>query len=377
MPAERWADWRWQLRHAVTGLAGLRAVLDLTDDEVAGVRACRGSFSLSIPPYYASLMDGRDPWCPIRRMVVPVAAEADVRPGELEDPLAEERHMPVPGLVRRYPDRALLLVHNACAAVCRFCTRKRWTGRAAEALTEGQLEAAVAWLSAHPEVRDVLVSGGDPLLLSNRRLARVLAAVRSVRSVAVVRVGTRVPAVLPQRVTPALVATLAAAGSPWVVTHFNHPKELTQEARAALGRLADAGLPLANQTVLLRRINSSARVLQELFRELVSLRVHPYYLHQCDVAEGLETFRTPLALGLELLAALRGRTAGLARPTFVVDCPGGGGKVPLSPPYVEAQEADRVVLRNWEGERYVYPEPGPGADDCPYEAVWYGEVSRR
>ena len=381
VPPERWDDWRWQVAHSITDLDGLRRVLRPTGDEVAGVEACRGGLGMVVPPYYAALMDADDPWCPVRRMVVPRAAEAEVRAGERADPLGEELHTPVPGLVHRYPDRALLLVHNRCAAICRFCTRKRWTGRQAEALSDRQLEDVVDWLAAHPGVRDVLVSGGDPLLLPSRRIAHVLARLRSVPSVEVVRVGTRVPVVLPQRVTAELVDTQEAAGTPWVVTHFNHPKELTQRARAALGRLADAGLPLANQTVLLRRVNSSARVLQELFRTLVALRVHPYYLHQCDVAEGLDAFRTPLSVGLEILAELRGRTSGLALPTFVVDCPGGGGKVPLSPPYLVGHEAGDAVLHNWEGERYTYPEPEPGPSDCPYEAVWYGgeagAVSRR
>jgi len=361
----------------VRDLQGLRRVLAPTDDEVAGVARLADGFGMAITPYYASLMDPAEPWCPIRRMAVPTIEEATVRPGELADPLAEERHTVVPGLVRRYPDRALLLVHPRCATHCRFCTRKRWAGRRGGALSDGDLERVVGWLCAHPEVQEVLVSGGDPLLLSDDRLARVLTALRSVESVRRVRVGTRVPATLPQRVTDELVAVLAAHRPVWVVTHFNHAKELTAEARAACTRLVDAGLPLANQTVLLRRINSSAPLLRELFTELVALGIHPYYLHQCDVAEGLEGFRTPIEEGVRILGELRGRTSGLALPTFVVDCPDGGGKVPLGPQYLEAVAADHVELRTWSGGRSDYPEPTARACDCPYEAVWYGEAGGR
>lgn len=369
VPEVDWSDWRWQLRHSVRDVEALREVVRLTPDEIAGVEWAAGGFSMSITPYYAALMDPEDSWCPIRRMAVPTASEAIAGPGERRDPLAEERHEVVPGLVRRYPDRALLLVHPRCATNCRFCTRRRWAGRDGAPLTEAALDRVVAWLRAHPEVRDVLVSGGDPLLLSDDRLGRLLSALRGIDSVKLVRVGTRVPAVLPQRVTKRLAATLAAHGPVWVVTHFDHPKELTSEARAACARLADAGLPLANQTVLLRRLNSSAEILRELWTELVSLRVHPYYLHQCDLAEGLEGFRTPVAEGVHILEALRGRTSGLAIPTFVLDLPEGGGKVPLLPRYLEEESADHVTLRTLDGGRATWPEPADPECGCPYQAV--------
>ena len=336
------------------------------------MEATRGTFRMSIPPYYAALMDPADPWCPIRRMAVPHVQEALVRKGELRDPLGEDRHMPVPGLVHRYPDRALLLVNNVCVMYCRFCTRKRLTGLENEALSMAELDACVGYLRAHPEVRDVLVSGGDPFLMSDHKLREVLGALHSVPSVEMVRIGTRIPVVMPQRITADLVAAIQAhhPRATWVVTHFNHPKELTPEAVAACGRLVDGGIPVENQTVLLRRVNSSLAIIRELCHRLMAARVRPYYLHQCDLAEGLEAFRTPVAKGIEIIEGLRGHTTGLAVPTFVIDCPDGGGKVPLSPQYVVSWAEDHVVLRNFEGRSYRYPEPPADARDCscPYDS---------
>ena len=373
---EQWDDWRWQARHALTEPVLLGQVLDLTDEELRGLAATRSTFRMAIPPYYAALMDPLDPRCPVRRMAVPRVSEAIVRTGERRDPLGEDDHTPVPGLVHRYPDRALLLVNNVCVMYCRFCTRKRLTGRPNETLSSAQLGRALDYLRAHPEVRDVLVSGGDPLLLSDRRLSEVLAGLAAIDSVEMVRLGTRIPVVMPQRVTAGLVRAISAHHPVFVVTHFNHAKELTPAARGACTRLVDAGIPVENQAVLLRGVNSSVRIIRELMHELLRCRVRPYYLHQCDVAEGLEPFRTPIAKGIEIIEGLRGHTSGLAVPTLVVDCPGGGGKVPLSPQYLVSWAEDHVVLRNYEGRLYNYPEPEDRDCTCPYEAAWFGDRGR-
>jgi lysine 2,3-aminomutase len=383
---EEWDDWRWQLRHAISTVDELESVIALTDDERRGYSATRESFRMSIPPYYAALMDERDPSCPIRMMAVPRAAEALVGADERRDPLGEDTRMPVPHLVHRYEDRALLLVNNMCAMYCRFCTRKRLTGEENEAISRADLERIVAYLRVHGEVRDVLVSGGDPWTMGDRRLAELLSALRSVPTVEIVRFGTRMPVVLPQRVTAALVEVLRAHAPIWVMTHFNHPKELTTEALSAIARLVDAGIPVANQAVLLRGVNSSARIVQDLFLRLSRARVHAYYLHQCDLAEGVESFRTPLALGVEIIRALRGRTSGYAVPHFALDLPGGGGKITLTPDWRDdadvpndAPASPRVLrFRNHAGVVYEYPDVPADLDcACAYESKWYAPQTHR
>jgi lysine 2,3-aminomutase len=313
-------------------------------------------------------------------MAVPRLAEATVLPAELRDPLGEDALMPVPHLVHRYPDRALLLANNMCTMYCRFCTRKRLTGEENESISRAELEQVLRYLRDHPEIRDVLVSGGDPWTMGDRRLGEMLAALRAIPSIEIVRFGTRMPVVLPQRVTPELVAVLRAHAPIWVMTHFNHPKELTPEAGEAIARLVDAGVPVANQAVLLRGVNSSARIIKDLFQRLARWRVHSYYLHQCDLAEGVGGFRTPLALGLEIVRALRGHTSGYIVPHFAIDLPGGGGKITLSPDYhsdddgaaARAFEPGRVhVFRNFAGREYRYPDVGEVDCSCPYEIKWY------
>ena len=368
----QWNDWRWQVKHSIRTPDALKKVLRLTAAEEEGFLATREVFQMAITPYYASLMDPADPTCPIRRQAVPNIAETRVTDAELRDPLTEDAHVVAPGLVHRYPDRALLLVNNMCAMYCRFCTRKRYTGAVNETLPKAEFQQVLEYLHAHPEVRDVLVSGGDPFMMADARLDELLAGLRSVPSVEVIRIGTRVPVVLPMRVTAELTQILRKYAPVWVNTHFNHPKELTPEARAACGRLIDVGIPMGNQTVLLKGVNSSVRTLKVLFQQLVAARVWPYYLYQCDLVEGTDHFRTPVSKGIEVMEQLRGHTSGFAIPTFVIDTPGGGGKIPLSPQYQISADAEGTTLRNFEFRTFHYPEPVERDCACPYEAKFFG-----
>jgi lysine 2,3-aminomutase len=369
----QWNDWRWQVKHSIRTPDALKKVLRLTAAEEEGFLATREVFQMAITPYYASLMDPSDPACPVRRQAVPNIAETHVTDAEMRDPLTEDEHVVAPGLVHRYPDRALLLVNNMCAMYCRFCTRKRYTGAVNETLPKAEFQQVLDYLHAHPEVRDVLVSGGDPLMMADARLDELLAGLRSVPSVEVIRIGTRVPVVLPMRVTTELAQILRKYAPVWVNTHFNHPKELTPEARAACGRLLDVGVPMGNQTVLLKGVNSSVRTLKVLFQQLVAARVWPYYLYQCDLVEGTDHFRTPVSKGIEVMEQLRGHTSGFAIPTFVIDTPGGGGKIPLSPQYQISADAEGTTLRNFEFRTFHYPEPVERDCACPYEAKFFGE----
>ena len=369
----QWSDWRWQVKHSIRTPDALKKVLRLTAAEEEGFLATREVFQMATTPYYAALMDPADPTCPIRRQAVPNIAETHVTDAEMRDPLTEDAHVVAPGLVHRYPDRALLLVNNMCAMYCRFCTRKRYTGAVNETLPKAEFQQVLEYLHAHPEVRDVLVSGGDPFMMADARLDELLAGLRSVPSLEVIRIGTRVPVVLPMRVTTELAQILRKHAPVWVNTHFNHPKELTPEARAACGRLIDVGIPMGNQTVLLKGVNSSVRTLKVLFQQLVAARVWPYYLYQCDLVEGTDHFRTPVAKGLEVMEQLRGHTSGFAIPTFVVDTPGGGGKIPLSPQYQISASTEETTLRNFEFRTFHYPEPVDRECACPYEAKFFGE----
>jgi lysine 2,3-aminomutase len=366
----QWADWRWQLQHAVRDGAGLARLLPLTPSEREGVDLTAAVFRLGISPYYLSLIDPAHPLCPVRMQAIPIREEARVRPGELEDPLGEDPHRPVEAIVHKYPDRVLLLATDACSVYCRHCTRRRITRGGEADLSRPQLERALDYIRAHPEVRDVLVTGGDPLLLADERLEALLTPLRAIPHVELIRIGTRMPVTLPMRVTEPLARLLRRFAPLFVVTHFNHPKELTPEARAACERLVDAGVPVENQTVLMRRLNSDARIIRELNHACLTMRVRPYYLHQMDVAEGCEHLRTPLSAGVEILEQLRGWTSGLAVPHLAVDLPGGGGKVTLQPQYVMSRDAGSTVLRSYRGEPYAYPEPTETDCHCPYDEVW-------
>jgi lysine 2,3-aminomutase len=351
-------DWHWQIRNAVTSAAGLAEALCLTEREQDGaLRAEHAGLPLSITPYYLSLCDKNDPSCPIRLQCVPDAREAIVAKGDLEDPLGEVAHEVAPHLVQRYPDRALLLATDRCSVYCRFCTRSRMVGDGGGARSLEALGPALDYLRAHPEVRDVIVSGGDPLTLSTERLVRLLEAVRAVPSVETIRLATRVPVTLPMRITAELVRALRPLHPIWVMTHFNHPKELTPAAVRACVRLADAGFPVMNQSVLLAGVNDDVKTLETLFRGLVRCRVRPYYLLQADPVRGTSHLRTPIQRGLDLMEKLQGRLTGIALPKLICDTPGGRGKVPLSPDYVVEKTPGRTLLRTFRGEEVEYLEP--------------------
>jgi lysine 2,3-aminomutase len=369
-----WRDWRWQLKHALGSAVALSAHVPLTEAERRGLARAEERARVAVTPYYASLVDPAHPSCPVRIQAIPTAAEFESTPGDLRDPLGEDVRRPARALVHRYPDRALLLATDRCAVYCRHCTRRRVTFSGDGALSRADLDAAVEVLRARPSIRDVVVSGGDPLVLDDGRLDALLSAVRSVPHVKIVRLATRAPAVLPMRIDASLAALLRRHAPLFVVTHFNHPKECTDEARAARETLVDAGVPVENQTVLLRGVNSSARVLKDLFERLLEWRVRPYYLHQGDLAEGTGHLRTPLAAGVAILEALRGNTSGLAIPHLAIDLPGGGGKVTLQPDYVVGREGAVHVLRNGAGERFRYPDPPSGDLGCAYDAIWYGDA---
>ena len=369
-----WRDWRWQQRHAVRSLAQLEALIPLTDDERRGCQETAGIFRLGISPYYLSLIDRDHPFCPVRMQAIPTRAEAAKHPGELRDPLGEDHHRPVRAIVHKYPDRVLLLALDHCSVYCRHCTRRRITSGDEGGISREELAEAIGYLKAHPEVRDVLISGGDPLLLATARLAELLTELRRIPHVEIIRIGTRIPVCLPMRVDEELARVLRKAAPLYVVTHFNHAKEITPEARAACELLVDHGVPVENQAVLMRRLNSSAVAIKDLMQQCLTMRVRPYYLHQMDVAEGLEHLRTPIAKGVEILQALRGWTSGLAVPHLAVDLPDGGGKVTLQPDYVVERRASETILRNYRGERYAYPEPRETDCTVPYDAVHYRKI---
>jgi lysine 2,3-aminomutase len=371
-----WRDWRWQQRHALRA-ADLERLFALTGDERRGLAATARVFRVGVTPYYASLIDPDHSSCPVRMQAIPTAAEAEPAPGDLRDPLGEDRHRPVRAVVHKYRDRALLLVTDTCAVYCRHCTRRRITGGEEGAFDRAAVEEGIAYVAAHPEVRDVIVSGGDPLVLADDKLFRILAALRAIPHVQVLRLATRAPVTCPMRVTDDLARGLHAVKPLFVVTHFNHPKECTRDAQDACERLVDHGVPVENQTVLLRGVNSSARALLALNETLLTWRVRPYYLHQGDVAEGTAHLRTPLEAGVAILREMRGRTSGLAIPHLAVDLPGGGGKVTIGPDWrePEAQPAGAAGtwFRNYAGERYFYPA-APQADcRCAYDEIWFQE----
>jgi len=352
-----WDDFKWQLRNRVDSLADLESRLKLTDVERAGVLLAGTKLAMAITPHFFNLIDPDDPDCPIRRQVIPRLDEGWTAPEEMADPCGEDSHMPVPGLVHRYPDRVLFLVTDRCASYCRYCTRSRVVSGVGEQHLETQMEAAFRYLERTPQVRDVLLSGGDPLLFSDDKLDRILTRLRSIPHIQFVRIGSRIPIFLPQRITPELCAMLKKHHPLFISVHTNHPRELTTEVRDALGRLADAGIPLGNQSVLLRGVNDSVEVQKALVHKLLMCRVRPYYLYQCDLITGSSHLRTSVSEGLEIIEGLRGHTTGYAVPQFVIDGPGGGGKIPLNPQYVVHRDDNRILLRNYEGETFEYPEP--------------------
>jgi lysine 2,3-aminomutase len=356
-----WQDWHWQLRNAVGSVADLARAMPLTEDELKGARLAETQgLPIRITPYYLSLVDRADPACPIRRQCVPDARESLEVPGDLVDPLGEVAHEVAPHLVQRYPDRVLLLATDRCAVYCRFCTRSRIVGGGEGAVSLESLAPALGWLRSHPEVTDVIVSGGDPLAMATERLERIVSAVRAIESVHTIRLATRVPVTLPMRITRELLAALRPHHPLWVMTHFNHAKELTRDAVDACVRLADAGFPVMNQTVLLAGVNDDTRALETLFRGLVRARVRPYYLLQADPVRGTGHLRTPLGRGVALMDALQGRLSGIALPKFICDTPGGLGKVPVGSDYVVERAPGKTTLRTFRGDRVTYVDPPRG-----------------
>jgi len=355
-------DWQSQVRHSVQTLAELERALSLTPNERAGVqRALREGFAMAITPYYLSLCDRHDPHCPVRQQCVPQIAEAHVGTGDLRDPLGEEAHEVAPHLVQRYPDRVLLLATDRCGVYCRFCTRSRMVGAGGGARSAAQLAAAYAYLREHPEICDVIVSGGDPLVMSDARISSLLSELASIPSVGYVRVASRTPVTLPQRITDSLCRALRSHPAVWLMTHFNHPKELTEQARTACAKLADHGIPVMNQTVLLRGVNDNAATLETLFRGLLRARVRPYYLLQTDPVIGTSHLRTPLQAGIDIMETLQGRLSGIGLPKLIVDTPHGKGKVPVGPNYIVSRYGRATTLRTFRGELVDYIDP----DDVP------------
>jgi lysine 2,3-aminomutase len=355
---EEWQDWRWQLRNRITKAEQLKLLLNLNEEEVAAIDASKGKMATAITPYFVTLMSRTDPNCPIRRQALPTLEEFHVSPHDLLDPCAEDENSPVHSLVHRYPDRVLLLVTDKCAVYCRYCTRRRMVGSSENCIKEEELDAAIAYIQATKKIRDVLISGGDPLLLEDDHLERILSKLRKVPHVEMVRIGTRVPVTCPQRITPALTNMLKKYHPLWMSIHFSHPKEITKEVRRSCGLLADSGIPLGSQTVLLRGINDKPSIMKRLMHELLRIRVRPYYIYQCDLAMGTEHFRTPIAVGMNIIEKLRGHTTGYAVPSFVIDAPGGGGKIPVGPTYLISQDKGKMVLRNYQGKVFEYQEPG-------------------
>lgn len=352
-----WNNWEWQLSNSIRSYEQLSGILRLSPEEIPSGMNGGDHLPLRITPYYASLLDAKDPGQPLRRSVVPVRAEHVISPGEAADPLGEDTHSRVPGLVHRYPDRVLFLVTGFCSTYCRYCTRSRLVGDGNKChLNQEQWDKALAYIAAHPVIRDVLLSGGDPLTLSDEKLEYLLTRLSRIPHVEFLRIGTKVPVVLPQRITPALVSLLKRFRPLWMSIHFTHPDEITPETAQACERLADAGIPLGSQTVLLKGINDDTAVMRRLMHELLKIRVRPYYLYQCDPILGSSHFRTPVETGLKMIEGLRGHTTGYAVPHYVIDAPRGGGKIPLLPTYFQGREGDDIVLRNYEGKLFRYPD---------------------
>jgi lysine 2,3-aminomutase len=356
--AAEWADWRWQVRNRITTVEGLKRVLPLTPEAEDGVRRCLEVFRMAVTPYYASLIDPDNPWCAIRRQAVPTGDELIRDPGDVGwDPLHEDVDSPVPGLTHRYPDRVLFLITDQCSMYCRHCTRRRLAGHTDSARSREELDACIDYIARTPEVRDVLLSGGDALLVPDDTLEYLFTRLRAIPHVEIIRLGTRAPVVLPQRITAELCSMIRGYHPIWVNTHFNHPREITADSAAACARLADAGVPLGNQSVLLRGVNDCPVVMRRLVQGLLKIRVRPYYIYQCDLTRGISHFRAPVATGIKIIELLRGHTSGLAVPTYVIDAPGGGGKIPVGPNYLISMGEGEVVLRNYEGVIAIYREP--------------------
>ncbi|MBQ7769202.1 MAG: lysine 2,3-aminomutase [Oscillospiraceae bacterium] len=364
IPAQQWNDWTWQAKNRITTLQDLKKYITLTPEEEHGIEKCLATFRMAVTPYYLSLMDLNDPEDPIRKQAIPSADELYFAPEESADSLHEDTDSPVKGLTHRYPDRVLFLLTDRCASYCRHCTRRRLVGQTDNSMPKEQIDACIEYIRNHPEVRDVLLSGGDVFMQSDEMLEYVISSLREIPHVEIIRLGTRVPVVMPQRITQDLCDMLKKYHPIWVNVHFNHPNEITPESAAACARLADAGIPLGNQSVLLAGVNDCVHVMRKLVNDLVKIRVRPYYIYVCDLSLGLSHFRTPVSKGIEIIEGLRGHTSGYCIPTFVVDAPGGGGKVPVMPNYVLSQTPRKVILRNFEGVITTFTEPEHYESKC-------------
>jgi lysine 2,3-aminomutase len=364
---EQWSDWKWQVANRIETVEELKKLVPLTQEEEEGAKECLKTLRMAITPYYLSLIDPTDPHDPVRKQAVPSALELHKSEADLLDPLHEDTDSPVPGLTHRYPDRVLLLITDQCSMYCRHCTRRRFAGQTDDCMPMERIDKAIDYIKNTPEVRDVLLSGGDALLVEDETLEYIIKRLREIPHVEIIRIGSRTPVVLPQRITPALVEMLKKYHPVWLNTHFNHANEITEESARACELMANAGIPLGNQSVLLRGVNDCVHVMKELVHELVKIRVRPYYIYVCDLSMGLEHFRTPVSKGIEIIEGLRGHTSGYCVPTFVVDAPGGGGKTPVMPNYVISQSHDKVILRNFEGVITTYTEPHNYTPGCNCE----------
>ncbi|MCK9290213.1 MAG: lysine 2,3-aminomutase [Bacteroidales bacterium] len=354
---EQWNDWKWQVKNRIETLDQLKQYIELTPTEEEGVKKSLQTLRMAITPYYLSLIDPDDSHDPVRKQAIPSGSETLISAADLLDPLHEDEDAPVPGLTHRYPDRVLFLITDMCSMYCRHCTRRRFAGQTDHASPSHRIQAGIDYIARTPQVRDVLLSGGDALMVNDKMLESIIQRLREIPHVEIIRIGTRVPVVMPQRVTDKLVDMLKKYHPIWLNTHFNHPNEITAESALACEKMANAGIPVGNQSVLLRGVNDCVHVMKRLVHGLVKIRVRPYYIYQCDLSMGLEHFRTPVSKGIEIIEGLRGHTSGYAVPTFVVDAPGGGGKIPVMPTYLVSQSPEKVALRNFEGVITTYTQP--------------------
>ena len=371
---EDWSSWQWQTKHRIKNALELEKYIKLTPEEKKAIEGVLAKLRMAITPYYLTLIDPFNDRCPIRLQAVPLQNELVVGKHDLYDPLAEDHDSPVPGLTHRYPDRVLFLITDMCSMYCRHCTRRRFAGSKDDHMSQSHIDLAIEYIRNHPEVNDVLLSGGDAFLVSDERIEYILKKLREIDHVQVIRFGTRTPVVMPQRITDELVNMLKKYHPIWINTHFNHPDEITLESKEAIDKLANAGIPLGNQSVLLKGVNDCVHIMRKLVKNLIAIRVRPYYIYQCDLSLGIEHFRTSVSKGIEIVEGLRGHISGFAVPTFVVDAPGGGGKIPVMPNYVVSQAPGKIVLRNYEGVLSTYSEPSHYESQCECEACQHEKL---
>ena len=352
-----WNDWHWQYKNRICDTEKLSSILNISDKEKNDITSCLAKFRMAVTPYYASLMEDSCGTDPIRTQAIPAINEMEVYPWEMPDPLDEQGASPVKNIVHRYPDRVLFLVTKRCATYCRHCSRRRFTGEEDSVISNEETEIALEYIRKRPQIRDVLISGGDPLTMPDAQLDSILSKLREIKHVEIIRIGTRIPVTMPMRITAELLITLKNYQPLWINTHFNHPKELTEDSERACSRIVDAGIPLGNQSVLLKGINDNADVMKELLLKLVKARVRPYCLYQCELVEGLEHFRTDVRTGINIIQSLSGNISGIAVPVFVIDAPGGGGKITISPDNIISLDNEKIIMRNYQGKNYAYPQP--------------------